>query len=128
MKIKIFRALFLASALAIAAIQNTAAEESPIDHQIQTSGVFRTPLEIVGTASAAGESKALLAALGQFKGNIKSGLAASEAFLKSYPDSPWAPSLRVNLAEYYRANGQYSLALDHHSEAIEKHQSHLTRY
>jgi hypothetical protein len=37
----------------------------------------------------------------------------------TYPDSPWVPSLRINLGKYYRDNGQYTLALEHWEAAWE---------
>jgi len=113
----IFRKLFLAVAVAIGTIQGASAKENSVDQQIRTSNVFRTQLEMFGPAPSGDQSKSLLAALRQFNTNIKSGLTASEAFLRQYPNSPWAPSLRVNLAEYYRESGRYSLALEHWEKA-----------
>jgi RHS repeat-associated protein len=39
------------------------------------------------------------------------GLPGLEGFLVNHPDSSWAPSLRANLALYYREHGRYTLAL-----------------
>ena len=41
------------------------------------------------------------------------GIDSLESFIKGYPDSPWTPSLRANLAKHYRDRGYYTLAMEH---------------
>ena len=38
-------------------------------------------------------------------------------FIQRFPDSPWTPSLQVNLAQYYRERGLYSKALEYWQDA-----------
>jgi YD repeat-containing protein len=47
------------------------------------------------------------------------GIRALELFVETYPNSVWTPSLRNNLAFYYRNKGRYSLALAHWENAWE---------
>jgi RHS repeat-associated protein len=44
---------------------------------------------------------------------VKDQIAAFENLISSYPNSPWTPSLRANLASFYRQRAQFSLALAH---------------
>ena len=94
--------------------------------QVQAKQVFATPIQWVGVKPPPeAESEALLAAFGQFDTNgIKAGFSAIEKYLDAYPDSAWVPSLQVNLAEYYRMCGRYSLALDHWSAAWDETKGH----
>lgn len=41
------------------------------------------------------------------------GLSDLEMFVEAFPNSPWGPSLRVNLGAYYRSRGRNSAALEH---------------
>ena len=42
-----------------------------------------------------------------------------EAFLQEHPDSPWAPSVRVNLALHYHRVGRFTRALKQGKQAWE---------
>lgn len=88
--------------------------------QVAAKPVFLSPIEWLGTrAPSENESQVLLQAISSFEGvgGPKTGMTALEGFLGTYPDSAWAPSLRVNMAEYYRTSGRYTLALAHWEKA-----------
>jgi hypothetical protein len=74
---------------------------------------FDQPIEWAGaTAPALVETELLQQALRPDKSPDPSGqVTAVEAFIQAYPQSPWTPSLRNNLGQYYREHGQYTLAL-----------------
>src|SRR5262249_38405497 len=44
---------------------------------------------------------------------VEASLPGLEKFITDHPDSPWLPSLRANLARYYREHGRYTRALQH---------------
>ena len=87
------------------------------DHAIQVHKalLFAQPLEWVGTQKPPdAESLALLADIHVFETNgASAGFGGLEKFLKAYPQSVWAPSVNVSMAEYYRGHGRYTLALAH---------------
>jgi RHS repeat-associated protein len=93
------------------------ADTTSIDYvnQIERAPLFPSPLIWVGgTKPPDGESQVLCSDVTAFQtGGIDAGLDGLEQFLQDYPNSAWAPSLHVNMAEYYRAHGRYSLALKH---------------
>ena len=96
--------------------------------QVKGTLVFSSPLDWVGSEPPMNQSGELLTALAAFEGSgTPAGLAALEQFLSKYPDSPWAPSIWMNLAEYYREHGRYSLALDHWEKAWAATKSSLER-
>ncbi|MDB6016692.1 MAG: putative rhs-related protein [Pedosphaera sp.] len=98
------------------ALLSKAADTGPsYSDQIKAKLVFPSLLEWVGPQEpSAAESMALLGAIGTLETNgVKAGFAALEGFMSASPQSAWTPSLRVNMAEYYRSHGRYSLALAH---------------
>jgi len=110
------------------------------DQTTQTR-IFPEPLVWVGEhAPETAESEALLAILGQLQRELadpipvkivttNAGIITAtykrapihypvlEQFISQHPDSPWTPSLRANLAEWYREQGRYTLALEHWEKA-----------
>ncbi len=83
--------------------------------QIQNQRFFGPPLLWVGEQKPEdAEYQALLADIDLFKTDgIKAGINGLEGYLQKYPQSGWVPALNINLAEYYRSHGRYSLALSH---------------
>src|SRR5690242_17994960 len=81
--------------------------------QIQHARLFSRPLTWVGSQPPTdAESIELLTDIGTFKTNgVAAGFEELEKFVKAHPDSAWTPSLEVNMAEYWRKHGRYSLAL-----------------
>lgn len=73
------------------------------------------PLVWLGpTPPSDAENQALLAAIDAVQTNRwPTGLSALEKFTADYPQSPWLPSLRANLAYEYYFSGRYTLALQH---------------
>jgi tetratricopeptide (TPR) repeat protein len=99
--------MFVATALA------QTAEE--LATQISQRPAFQHPIIFVGEQTPAlAESQELWFDLTLMRAHgVPTGLAALENFVTNHLDSPWTPSLRNNLAHYYRQNGRYSLALEH---------------
>jgi RHS repeat-associated protein len=111
------RALTIALLITAGACSAQAAEAS-YAAQVTGKPVFFSPLEWHGPEPASeSESQALLESIASFKSGPKAGMASLESFLASNPRSGWGPSLRVNMAEYYRSKGRYTLALAHWEEA-----------
>jgi len=86
-----------------------------LEQQVQAVGIFREPLIAVGGHAPEEQSRSLLAAVEAYQRSTQKrepeDLSTLEAFLKQYPDSPWAPSLRLNCGLLYHQTGQYSKAL-----------------
>jgi hypothetical protein len=107
------RALVLCAGLAVAIDSPIFGAEPSVADQISSRPLFSSALKWVGQEPPADESSELLRAISFFDTDRKAGLVAAETFLKEHPDSGWTPSLRVNLAEFYRSQGSYSRALHH---------------
>jgi len=105
-------ALVLGATTALAASTDSAS-------QVAQERLFAEPLVWVGTQPPPdSESFELLGAIGIFKsGGVQAGFKSLEFFLTEHPHSAWAPALEVNMAEYYRRSGHYSLALSHWQSA-----------
>ncbi|HTR41477.1 MAG TPA: polymorphic toxin type 28 domain-containing protein [Pseudomonadales bacterium] len=97
----------------LVAVKSAAETDSDLANQVTYHPVFGQPLAWVGSQPPPGtESTALSADMNIFKTEgVPSGISALENFVNKYPDSAWKPAVNVNLAEYYRAQGRYSLAL-----------------
>jgi RHS repeat-associated protein len=95
------------------------AGEASYAAQIQMKPVFTSPIEWLGEKEPPeAESLALLNAIRTFDDNgVAAGFAALESYLAAHPKSSWNPSLNINLAERYRSQGRYSLALTHWAAA-----------
>ncbi len=109
----------LASLVLTLAGRGAEAADDSYAAQVAAKPVFPSPLEWSGEqAPPEAESQALLEAIGAFESSgIKAGFTALEGFLGAHPGSAWGPSLQVNMAEYYRNSGRYTLALAHWEEA-----------
>src|SRR5579862_8068701 len=96
--------------------QTIRAEGATLPDQISCSAVLSTRrLEWIGsTPPPDAENQALWTALRAFQNNQwQAGYAAVEAFIATYPQSAWTPSVRSQLAAAYYRDGRYSLALQH---------------
>jgi len=116
MKTQTSNHIILAACVLLAATTHQARTESTsISEQISSKPVFASRLKWVGSQGPSeSESEALLIALNSFdSGSVKGGYAALERFLSDHPRSPWAPSLHLNVIDYYRRHGQCSLVLAH---------------
>jgi len=82
---------------------------------------FKQRLVPVGpTLPSEAESQVLFEVLTQWRvQGDQAGLPALEKFVEEFPDSAWAPSIRINLGHLYRERGRYTLALQHWEEAWE---------
>jgi hypothetical protein len=91
------------------------AEEPTLAATLRGKRIFTTPIVWVGEAEpSVAESSALNQATEAFTiSGATDGYAALEAFLVQYPESRWAPSLHLHLAERYRVMGRYSAASEH---------------
>jgi RHS repeat-associated protein len=91
----------------------------PVIERIVSAPVFEEPLTWVGDGLPDDEeSEALWAAIDLMRQlGPGAGFEAIEAFIEAYPDSVWTPSLRCNLAFYYREWGRNTLALEHWAAA-----------
>jgi len=91
----------------------------PVVERIVSAPVFEEPLTWVGDDLPGNEeSEALWAAIDVMRQlGPRAGFEALEAFVEAYPDSVWTPSLRSNLAFYYREQGRYTPALEHWAAA-----------
>src|SRR5260221_14409988 len=114
MKTKTILQLATACITMLVSALHLGAETTSYTAQVRSKPVFLDPLEWVGQEPVEADSAALLGAIGVLETNgVKAGFGALETFLKEHPQSAWAPSLRINLADYYRSHGRYSLALAH---------------
>ena len=85
--------------------------------QVRGKAVFPFPFMSVGEPTE-GESAALLEAANVFDSDgARAGMAALERFLAAHPQSAWAASVRVGMAQFYQAQCRFSLALEHYELA-----------
>lgn len=113
-------AALLAAEAAHSGVNETPAmTANEIADRISRRPVFLEPLVWVGEKTPPlQESQELWEVLDVF--NVESiaiGMSRLEQFIDKFPNSAWTPSLRCNLAEYYRQHGRYSLALNHWENA-----------
>lgn len=101
--------------LALVTTAPVIAQTTDYASQVTQARLFAEPLAWVGTQPPPeSDSLELLGDVGIFKSDgVQSGFTALEYFLREHPHSAWAPSLEVNMAEYYRRQGHYTLALSH---------------
>src|SRR5262249_13012928 len=116
--IRLQSARYIAAAI-LCSIAQTIFGQSAND-LITQSKVFKEPLTWVGAKPPAeAESGALWEACRLVPISKEPAVAGFEQFIREYPDSPWVPSLRANLAYYYRTIGRYTPALQHWQAAWE---------
>jgi RHS repeat-associated protein len=99
--------------LAIFSVRGMAADANDYTARLLQSKMFKGPLVWVGTTPPSeAESKALwLLAEKVQASHDPDGMQEFEGFIAQYPQSPWVPSIRANLAYYYRWTGRYTPAL-----------------
>jgi hypothetical protein len=97
------------------------ASDQVLAEQIGATTVFSEALKpIEGKVPPVHESRELWEVVsGMRDRTISSPVERLESFLQSFPDSGWAPSIRVNLGRYYERRGRYGRALEHWSKAWE---------
>ncbi len=106
----VFSSVWLVPTLELSARPATATEEA-----IHSNKLFEEKLVWLGKEPTEEESAQLLAGLQQAaSGGTYSSL---ENYLSVRTNSPWAASLRANLAARYREAGLYSKALEHWDQA-----------
>jgi RHS repeat-associated protein len=96
-----------------------AGEVNDYAEKLSHAPLFLQPLVWVGTnAPDSDETRELYEAAGLDPDHQPADrLASMEAFVRGYPNSSWVPSLRANLAAYYRTTGRYSTALEYWQQA-----------
>jgi len=98
----------LTSAVPVAAADTSAAD------QVRAYPLFAQRLQWIGPqAPREAESAELLAAVQAF--GTRPGTL--DEFIAAHPLSAWVPSLRANLADFYRTQGRYSLAVAQYEAA-----------
>src|SRR5690242_7929344 len=102
-------ALLLSGCFAFHASAQTSAEK------VRAKPVFTTPIIWSGQVEPPeNDSLDMLEAIAAFETvGPASGFQALHKFLKAHPQSPWAPSLHIHLAERCQQDGRYSQALNH---------------
>src|SRR5438552_3865503 len=103
------------SVLSFGAVALSTAAEPPVAQQVRAKLVFTTPIIWIGAQEPAEtDSHSLLDAIDAFSSRgPDGGFQALEHYINAHPHSPWDPSLHAHMAEHYRKNGRYSLAVAH---------------
>jgi len=98
---------------------NAADDQDEYAQKLSEAHLFLQPLVWVGTtAPDTNESFELYAATGLDPEHKPADRVSSmEAYVNGHPNSPWTPSLRANLAAYFRTQGRYGIALDYWQKA-----------
>lgn len=90
---------------------------SPTDFEVFSLKVFSEPLSPVGSTNSAANS-ALATALNAWSARTSpDDFSSLEGFLDAHPDSPWALSVRVGLADAYYRSGRFTRALNYYQKA-----------
>ena len=90
--------------------------EGSLASRLTGQAVFPDPLTFVSAAPPSDNETQPLWDIVEWLASqptVKAQLDAFEGFISTHPDSPWTPSLRANLASFYRKQGRFSLALGH---------------
>ena len=114
--------LFVICALVASATLLVAGENGTaptLVERISKTHLFPDPLLPVGSDDPApAESEALWQAAQKVKEQgVEACVTALEDFLAAYPNSAWSPSLRANLAIYYRSTGRLTKPLEYWADA-----------
>jgi len=114
-----FVQILMVSAFCTLSLSAHADPRSGLADEISRRRIFPQPLLSIGDEPPSqAESLALSAALEIGKTNrVVQRIQQLEQFIAANPDSAWVPSIRANLAVYYRSTGRYSRALAHWEEA-----------
>ena len=94
---------------------------APSDEELWTRAPLPDPLVPTPGRSTAAETRALSSALEAYR--IKGGgenIASLEAFLRTYPESRWAPSLLLNFGRIAYDTGYFSKALGFWKDAWDR--------
>ena len=84
---------------------------SPTDDEFFRGRIFEEPLVPIGRATTRAENRALARALEIYRRGAPEAIAPIDAFLQTYPDTPWRASLLVNVGIRLRDAGAYTRAL-----------------
>lgn len=104
----------LAISYALRSITYANASETSNSTQVEAKQLFTSSIKWVGIEPSETESADLLAAINVFETNgVDAGFDALEKFIQNNSQSAWNPALNVNMAEYYRTRGDYTLATTH---------------
>src|SRR6478736_5578879 len=108
-------AIFIGVTLTTTPMIRAESKQADVVAELSTARIFKRPIKWAGEKSPDIEQAwSLYQAVGldetQKPGDV---IAAVEEFIQTHPDSGWTPSLRANLAVYYRSLGRYSKALEH---------------
>jgi hypothetical protein len=115
MKIKNLTGIVLAICVA-GAIHTAKAQTTNLTQQILQMHAFREGLVLIGDKEPGdAENKELLEVLNHL--NEEWWTAGVEQFLKDYPDSPWAVSLRYDYASFCRRTGRTTKAMENYEAA-----------
>ncbi len=116
-----FRRTIFSSCLVLAAclsLPAVAATFRSFTEAVSGSYFFQQPVYWVGEEPPSeAESQLLFKILDDWRVSQQIGLAELEAFLETYTNSVWAPSLHANLGKFYRDSGRYTPALEHWEQA-----------
>jgi RHS repeat-associated protein len=109
------RTLLAAGLVLLASVAPLAATDTSAADRVGAFPLFLERIQWVGPqAPSEAESAELLGAMQAYE---ERGCAPLDEFIVAHPKSAWGPCLRVNLAEFYRARGRYSVALAHYEAA-----------
>jgi RHS repeat-associated protein len=109
-------ALSLIFAVAIPALAQPTTNADLLATRLEHRVIFPDPLNYISTAPPTDADTQPLWDIVDWVATdppVQDQLAAFEGFISANPASPWTPSLRANLAAFYRKQGKFSSALAH---------------
>lgn len=109
----------LATGLALLGGLRSNADTAPVDYtdKLEKSVIFNQRLVWVGSDSPTEAESEQLWNTFIYAKHLDASLNGLEAFIHTHTNSPWRPSLELNMANRYRQTGYFSLALDHWESA-----------
>jgi hypothetical protein len=84
----------------------------PTDGQLSAAPVFANALVPMHTHAMAGENKDLGAAIREFSKRQRGDVKPFEDFLRAFPQSRWAASVKLNIGEKKFDDGYFSEAIE----------------